>query len=243
MPRPAQLIAVLALLLAACAPQLHETAREPKPVATQAPEGFPRSDYEKWAAQGKPVYRIDLARSLVALTVRRSGSLARLGHDHAVASHQVQGYIAPEEGRADLYIPLAELVVDEPGLRAQAGLDTQPSESDILGTRANMLDKVLEIQQFPFALIRVSGLEKAATGVRLAVAITLRGVTRQFQVPAQLEAGRGEMGVSGMLEFKQSDFGIVPFAILGGATSVQDGLSLRFEIYGRQGLAPSEPPG
>jgi len=242
MLRPAHLVAVLAVLIAACALQIRETAPEPKLPAGQAPENFPRDEYEQAAAQGKPVYRIDPAGSLVFITVRRGGSFARLGHDHVVASREVQGYIAPEERRADLYIPLGELSVDEPALRAEAGLDTQPSESDIAGTRSNMLDKVLETQQFPFALIHVSALQKMPMGVRLTVAITLHGVTRTFDVPAQTETGRGEMSVGGSLEFNQSDFGIVPFSILGGAIQVQDRLSLRFRIrtlHGdSQALAP-----
>lgn len=234
--RPARAVAVLALFIAACAPQIRETAPEPEPVVRQAPENFPLSDYAQIAAQGKPVYRIDPARSLVSITVRRGGSLARLGHDHIVASHEVQGYIAPEEGRADLYIPLAGLSVDEPALRTKAGLDTQPSESDIAGTRANMLAKVLQTQQFPFALIHASGIERMPMGVLLAVAITLHGVTRTFEVPAQVKTGRGAMSVTGLIEFNQSDFSIAPFSILGGAIQVQDRVSLRFRIHARQGV-------
>lgn len=233
--RPAHVVAVLAVFIAACAPQIRVMAPEPEPAVRQAPANFPRSDYEQAAAQGKPVYRIDPARSLVSITVRRGGSLARLGHDHVVASHEAQGYIAPEEGRADLYIPLDGLSVDEPALRAEAGLDTQPSESDIAGTRTNMLDKVLETQQFPFALIHVSGIEKRPTGVLLTVAITLHGVTRTIEVPAQTETARDEISVAGLFEFNQSDFGIVPFSILAGAIQVQDRMSLRFRIRARQG--------
>lgn len=237
--RPVHLAAVLALLVASCATQRPGTAPQPAPAAIAAPENFPRADYERAAAQGKPVYRVDAARSLVAITVRRGGSLARLGHDHVVASHAAQGYIAPEQGRADLYFPLGELSVDEPALRAEAGLDTQPSPSDIAGTRTNMQGKVLETQQFPFALIRVRGAEKMPTGVLLAVAITLHGVTHRFEVPAQIETGRGEMSITGLVEFNQSDFGIVPFSILGGAIQVQDRISLRFRIHARQG--PGQP--
>ena len=58
-------------------------------------------------------------------------------------------------GRADLYVPLDTLVVDEPALRAEAGFDTQPSAADIAGTRRNMLEKVLEADRYPFALIAV----------------------------------------------------------------------------------------
>ena len=243
MPSPcaARALAVLALLMAACAPLVRETAPQPGPALAQAPASFPRADYEQLTARGQAVYRIDPALSLVAITVRRGGSLARLGHDHVVASHGIQGYMAPEAGCADLYVPLDELSVDEPALRAEAGLDTQPSESDIAGTRANMLDKVLATQQFPFALIRVTGVEQRLTNGRLTAAITLHGVTRAFEVPARIETESDAMRITGSLEFKQSDFGIAPFSILGGAIQVQDQIKLSFKIQSRKVGNPSDP--
>jgi polyisoprenoid-binding protein YceI len=226
----------MTVLVVACAPQIREP--EPRSAVGMAPANFPHRFYEQATAQGKAVYRIDPARSLVTVTVRRGGSLARLGHDHVVASHKIQGYIAPEANRADLYFRLSELSVDEPLLRVEAGMETQPSESDIAGTRINMLDKVIDAREFPFALIHVSGLEKVATGVRLAVAITLHGVTRTFEVHAQMQTPPDTMSVTGSLELNQSDFGIVPFSILGGAIQVQDRLSLRFNIHARVGNLP-----
>jgi hypothetical protein len=229
MPRRALCaLALLAALLSACAPPLRQAAPEPASAARRTPAEFPRAFYEQALSRGQPVYRIQPARSLVAITVRRGGSLARLGHDHVVASRGVQGLVAPGDGRADLYLPLAELSVDEPALRAEAGLDTQPGEADIAATRANMLDKVLEVQRFPFALVGV----KTRADARLDVAITLHGQTRSFEVPARIAVRRGEMRVSGELELDQSEFGIVPFSVLGGAIQVQDRLSLRFDLHG-----------
>lgn len=227
----------LALLLAACAQPAREPAGEPALAAAQAPENFPREVYRRAAAEGKAVYRIDPARSIVAIIVRRGGSLARLGHDHVVVSHDVQGFVAPEEGRADLYVPLRALSVDEPAFRAEAGLDTQPSEADIAGTRSNMLDLVLDAQKFGFAVIHVKDIGKTPTGNRLDVGITLRGVTRSFDVAAQTAREGVGFRASGVLEFDQSEFGIRPFSILGGAIQVQDRLSLRFRI---QALAHAE---
>lgn len=232
--RIAQAAVVLAALLAACAPQLRETS--PPSAARAVPENFPRNAYEQAMAQGKPVYRVDPALSLVAITVRRGGALARFGHDHIVASHDVEGYISPDEGRADLYVPLGKLTVDETSLRAEAGLDTQPSASDIAGTRSNMLDKVLETQKFQYALIHVSSIEKGQMGMRLSVAITLHAVTRTFETSSQVETSGKEMSVSGLIEFNQSDFGIVPFSVFGGALQVQDHLSLKFRIRARPNL-------
>jgi hypothetical protein len=49
-------------------------------------------------------------------------------------------------------------------------------------------------------------------------------------VPAAVVGSAGEISVAGTLEFDQSDFGIAPFSILGGAIQVQDRLSLRFSV-------------
>jgi polyisoprenoid-binding protein YceI len=230
--------AMLVLWMAGCA-QLPPREGAPAPAVTQAPADFPAQDYERIAAQGRAIYRVDPVHSLVVITVRRGGSLARLGHDHVVAARAVQGYVAPDDGRADLYVPLAELTVDEPALRAQAGFDTQPSATDIEGTRANMLDKVLETQRFPHAFIRVSSVERSASGARLKLALVLHGVTRNFDVPARLQAAGDELSVTGSLAFKQSEFGIVPFSILGGAVEVQDALDLRFAVQAVRGVDAS----
>lgn len=222
----------LALLLAGCALLVPEAP--PPAVFAGAPADFPESEYRAALALGKPVFRVDSSASLVVVEVRRSGSLARLGHDHVVASHEINGYVAPEEGRADLYVALGRLAVDEPGLRADSGFDTQPSPSDIAGTRANMLEKVLEADKFPFARIRVSGVGAGRTRATLGVLITLHGVTRRFEVPAEIVADSEAIDVSGRLAFDQTDFGITPYSLLGGAIAVRNRVDMRFHIRARR---------
>jgi hypothetical protein len=217
--------AALAAILAGCA----QILRVEPPIAP--PSEFPEGYYQQALKTGKPVYRIDPAQSLVVIEVRRGGSLARLGHDHVVASHELTGYVAPGEGRADMYVALARLVVDEPELRKEAGFDTQPTESDIEGTRSNMLNHVLEAEKFPFALIGVAGADSKEKKTTLAVAITLHGRTHTMKVPAEIEADAKSVSVSGKLAFNQSDFGIAPYSLLGGAIAVKDGLALRFRIH------------
>ena len=222
----ALLSAMLALTLAGCAPPVRERASAPAAPPAEFPEGY----YLEAAARGRPVFRVESPESLVVIEVRRAGSLARLGHDHVVASHEVGGYVAPDEGRADLYVQLERLEVDEAALRAEAGFDTQPTESDIEGTRANMLVRVLEADKFPFALIRVSGADASRREVTLSVAITLHGVTRALQAPATIDADADLIEVSGRLSFDQTDFGITPYSVLGGAIAVRNGVDLRFRI-------------
>lgn len=228
-PRRLWLAAILAALAACALPPSPSVAPVPPVAPTAAvPATFPAAYYRQAAAQGQLVLQIDPQRSLVTIEVHRAGALARLGHDHVVASHDVQGYVAPQAGRADLYVPLTRLTVDEPPLRAEAHFDTQPSEAAIAGTRRNMLDKVLEAERFPVALIHVE--RDTAAPSHLIVSINLHGLTRTLAVPAQIEKRPEGMAVSGHLELKQSDFGMTPMAVLGGALQVADGLDLRFRV-------------
>jgi YceI-like domain len=227
MPRAISLVALasLAMLLAACAPE----ATRPPESLRQAPDRFPEASYRQLAVQGRPVFRIDPARSLLVIEVYRGGSLARVGHDHVIAAHDLQGYAAPEEGRADLYLRLDDLVVDEPGLRAEAKLETHPSEDDIAGTRRNMLN-AFQAEQFPFAVIHLERGGTTAGDAPLSVALSLHGVTRTVEIPVQLSVAGDELSAVGDLSLKQTDFEIKPLSILGGALQVRDEVKVKFSI-------------
>jgi polyisoprenoid-binding protein YceI len=69
------------------------------------------------------------------------------------------------------------------------------------------------------------------------VTLTLHGATRTLEVPIRLEQRPREVAVSGRLALNQTDFGIVPFSILGGAITVQDRVDVRFAITARE-VAP-----
>lgn len=222
------LVAAVVLVLAGCAPS---PVREPAKAPAEAPKAFPDSHYRELLAAGRPVYRVDPKESVVVIEVRRAGKFANLGHDHVVASRDVRGWIAPEEGRADLYVALDALTVDEPELRQESGFDTQPSDTDIAGTRANMRDKVLEVDRFPYALVHAT----VKDGDRaLRVSITLHGTTRSFDVPGKVDADAQRVEASGRLSFDQSAFGITPYSVLGGAVAVRDRLDLRFDVRARR---------
>lgn len=215
-------VAVLVALLGGCAAQVAAP-----PSTSGFPAAFPAAYYERLQRQGQPVFRIDAAHSLVVIAVRRSGSLARLGHDHVVASHDVAGYIAPDQGRADFYVPLDALVVDEPALRAEAGMQTQPTPDQIAGTRRNMLEHVLETHSYPYALVAFD--DRGKTLPRR-VNLTLHGRTEAVEVSPRIEEAAEEVSVEGSLAIDQSRFGIAPFAILGGAVAVQDRVDITFRL-------------
>lgn len=191
-------------------------------------------------AQNGPVLRIDAQASLLTITVRRGGALARLGHDHVIASRTLDGWVAPERGQAFFQFRLDAMSVDEAVLRAQAGLETTPSNEAIAGTRHNMLVRVLDAERYP--LVTVQARYGATPGV-LDAAITLHGVTRQVAVPTTVASaadGRS-LQASGKLLLNQSDFGITPFSVLGGAMAVQDQMELAFDIRASAPAAGAAP--
>ena len=214
----------LAVLLAGCTPPM---TVPPAPTAP-LPPGFPGAHYKLAAERGDKILRVDGARSLVLIQVYRGGTLARLGHDHVVASHDLRGFVDLDEGQTDLYLSVEGLAVDEPGLRSEAGFSTRVTPEVAEGTRHNMLERVLSPSRFPFVLIHATG--KSTDGSVLTVAITFQGATKTFQVPVQVETGAGGLVFSGRMAVRQSDFGLTPLSILGGALQVQDGMELRFRI-------------
>ena len=217
-------------MLAACTPLPPAPAQAPAPAATAAMPA------PAWQQPGMHVLHIVPQESLLTITVRRGGALARLGHDHVIASRTLQGVVAPAPGRAQFQFRLDEMSVDEESLRQAAGLTTTPSADAIAGTRHNMLVRVLDAERYPWVRI-----EARRTGDKevLDADITLHGVTRTVQLPvrvAEAADGRG-LQASGSLLLKQSDFGIVPFAVLGGAMAVQDQMELAFRITARQDVS------
>lgn len=233
----AALVVLAVAFIAGCAPGQPPRESTEATVAPSAPTappaGFPDADYRQAQAAGHRVLRVDSERSLVVVEVRRAGALARLGHDHVVASHDVQGYVDLDGGRADLYLPLLRLAVDEPDLRSGAGFDSQPSAAAIAGTRHNMLGKVLDAERFPFVVVAIR--RSAVDATALQVAVTLHDTTRSFAVPAQIETLADGVAVAGRFSVNQTDFGIVPLSVLNGALQVADRLDLRFHVVARRG--------
>lgn len=217
---------LLACLLAACAPAgLHKES----PASAAAPAADWRAPYRQWQAAGQTVLRIDAQHSLITVLVRRAGPLARFGHDHVVAIRQFDGYVAPAHNGADFQFRLDQMTVDEADLRTQAGLAPQPSADAIAGTRHNMLARVLDADRFPLVHVHAT----RSDDDHLQLDITLHGVTRTLPVAARRETDADGLRVHGTVKLRQTDFGLVPFSVMGGAMAVQDELELQFDLRAR----------
>jgi polyisoprenoid-binding protein YceI len=178
--------------------------------------------------------------SLLQILVYRGGAMARLGHNHVIASHQLQGaaYVTDvaTQTRFDITFPVNELTVDEPALREIAGADFPPNvpESARDGTRGNLLSEaLLDGAKYPTIRLRALDVIEAADGYDMGVEITIKDQVRSVRVPVAVQRSAGSIKASGEFGLKQSELGLKPFSIAMGALVVLDDMKVRFDVTAR----------
>lgn len=199
---------------------------------------LPGDLYLEAAEQGIPVFRVDARASRADILVFRGGKLARFGHDHVVSTTEINGFVSLpanfENGRADLTVPLATLEVDRGELREKYGLKTKVSVSAKMGTRRNMLEKVLEVTDWNNVSIRATVARPDLHAPVLDINITLHGINRNFELPVSMQVTGDELHVKGTFTLQQTDYGMHPYSALLGGLRVQDGVEIYFDIVARR---------
>ena len=205
---------------------------------------------------GRP-YDVAADESLLTIRVYRGGPLAKAGHNHVIASHALRGslYVPVDLAQStfEIHLPVIELTVDEPGLRADEHSDDFPPDvpdSAKEGTRHNMLSPaLLDGDQYPEILLQSERLERIAPGASAAgsptvpnapeasvaqwlahIQVTVRDKTNTVVVPVHFEQRADVIEVSGEFPLKQSDLGLTPFSALLGALQVIDEMKIRFHV-------------
>ena len=198
-------------------------------------------------------FRVDTADSLLTIQVYKGGPLSRAGHNHVIASHSLKGVVyVPEDltrGAFDIRIPVNELVVDEEDLRAEAGPDFPPKvpEEARVGTKRNMLGgALLEAERYPEIALQSEAIQRGPQGLEIQVRVIVRDRATSVVVPVTYELRGDWMRVLGETALKQSDLGLTPYSLFGGALRVEDEMKVKFRIVARAGAPaptpPSEPP-
>jgi polyisoprenoid-binding protein YceI len=180
------------------------------------------------------------AESLLQILVHRGGAMARLGHNHVIASHQLGGSVyLPDDlrqTRFDISFPVNDLTVDEPGLREQAGPDFPPNvpQSARDGTHGNLLSEaLLDGAHYPTIRLRATDVIEAANGYDMGVEIAIKDQVRTVRVPVVVEQKEGTLVASGEFPLKQSELGLKPFSAAMGALLVLDDMVVRFSVTAR----------
>jgi polyisoprenoid-binding protein YceI len=183
---------------------------------------------------------VDSDASLLIIRVYKGGALSRAGHNHVIASHSLTGvaYVPDEPTRAsfDIHMLAEELTVDEDELRAQEGPDFPPGipENAKVGTRRNMLGPaVLDADRYPDIVLQSEAMQRGPDGLEAQVRVIVRDRASPAIVPLKYEIHGNELRVEGELALKQTDLGLTPFSLFGGALKVEDEIKVRFRVVAR----------
>lgn len=228
-------LAVWVLLLpVGCALVPGNGVRESTAPQPLAGEPFPLT----WLDEPGGPWTLDRDNSSVRLRVYRGGRLARLGHNHVIEVRDLDGSLVRLDsggGAADLRFRPDRLLVDDPQARARYGepFAEMPDPEAVEGTRRNLLGpEVLDADNWPHVAI-LARIDRLAPGPATAdLHLSLRGTGRRYRVPVRIEDTAGGLSVSGSFSLRQTDLGITPFSVLGGALVVRDEIEIDFRIVG-----------
>ncbi|HEU4778965.1 MAG TPA: YceI family protein [Steroidobacteraceae bacterium] len=216
--------------------------RPPAP-ATPAPEPAPTAPSP--IPTDAREYSVVAEESLLQILVYRGGAMARLGHNHVIASHHLSGevFVADDvlQSRFDIRVPVNELTIDEPAMRELAGADFPPGvpQSARDGTRKNMLSEaLLDGEKYPAIRLRATDVVAAGEGFDVGVEITIKDQVRNVRVPIAFQRKEGALMARGEFSLKQSELGFKPFSVAMGTLVVLDEMRIHFEISARMGTLP-----
>jgi polyisoprenoid-binding protein YceI len=217
-----------AVMLTACQTPPH-AAPAKAPPATASPTA---------SLNGKR-YVVDPQVSEIRLLVYRDGPMARVGHNHVMVG-QVQGELSVSDTAAAsgfrIEIPVESLQVDAPAARTEEGEKFAQEVSDQArkGTRDNMLGAdVLDAAHYPVIRIDSVALKGPRWNPDISARITVRGKTSNLRFTAAVIDQIDTLTVIAAFRVRQSDLGIKPYSILGGAVTVRDAIDIRVRLVAR----------
>jgi len=240
------IVLLLPLLLGGCQtqPADRDATSGQTPTSTADWPGF---DYARADAPDRRAYGLDPAGSRLEIVVRRDGPLARFGHDHAVSVQGLEGFLlldaAGAGSRADLRFPLEDLDIDSPEVRGRYRLDTEPDAKSIQGTRANLMEHVLDARRWPWVTLRLDEFAHRQEHYSAWLEIAINGGQYGSRQPFELRESGSTAVVEGSLVIRQTDLGLEPFTALGGGLKVADPLEIHFRLTGRRLAGRVSPTG
>jgi polyisoprenoid-binding protein YceI len=218
----------MGMALAACqtAPTAPAPAPGPEAVYTPPP--------------GAREYRVDQATTLLTIQVYKGGSMAKMGHNHVIASRNLSGSVwltaNPLDTRFDIRLPVNDLRVDEPELRERAGADfpREVPQNAREGTYKNMLSAaLLDGANYPEIRLRALDVLTAGEGFDVGVEITIKGQPHVVRVPMTVQHTPDSVVATGELALRQTELGLTPFSVMLGALVVQDEIRIHFSVTAR----------
>lgn len=174
-------------------------------------------------------YRIDPGRSRFMVKAFATGMLSAFAHNPTIAIRDFTGEVefapdSPEQSSLNIRIQSGSLQVAD-----------EVSDKDRREMERQIREEVLETDRYPeivFESTNVSADRIMASQYRAKIKgnVTLRGLTRDCEITAQIIAGPDTLRAHGEFPLKQSDFNIKPVTAVGGTIKLKDELKFTFDI-------------
>jgi polyisoprenoid-binding protein YceI len=167
--------------------------------------------------KGAPV-PTDPRASTITVYVYKKGLFSFMADDHVIEAPIARGTYDSASQSVDVEVDAAALKVLDPKLSADTRSQVQ---SSMLGP------KVLDAEQYPKITFRSTKIEQTARNLKIAGDLSLHGQTHPVSVTAEQVDATHFMGSA---TIRQTDFGIAPIKVAGGAVSVRDDVKIEFRI-------------
>lgn len=166
-------------------------------------------------AQPKP---IDVKQSKITVYAYKSGLFSFAAHDHLIEVPIARGALDEQAKTIEFTVKTGSLQV----------LDPDDSEKNRKEIHATMLGpKLLEADKFPEITFRSTSVKQIdANTAAVEGVLTIHGVSR----PVALTVKRDGKFYVGSAKMKQTDYGLTPVIVAGGAVKVKDEIKVDFRV-------------
>lgn len=189
--------------------------------------------YMETAKAGLLHYVVDARSSRFTVQAFATGILSAMGHNPKIGIRTFTGEVdfsadGAQAGRFRLSMKSNSL-----------GVLDDVSDKDRRDIEKMMNEQVLEPSKYPDMVydapsVSIARIDAALFSATLNGALTFRGVTRNQLIAARIAVFDEMLRASGEFTLNQSDYGIKPISVAGGALKVKDELKFSFEMVARK---------
>ena len=179
-------------------------------------------------------YRINTAQSRFMANVGSGGLLWFMGHSHHFAIRDFTGeaVITPES-----IVPSSLEIIIKAASLEEAGKNFTEQQKQIINKEAH--EEVLEVSKYPeitFKSTSVTGRMKPDRQFEAKIAgdLTLHGVTRPIEIPAQVMVSGSTLHATGGFSINRSDYKVKTHSIKGGTIRVRNKIRFEFDMVANQ---------
>jgi len=172
---------------------------------------------------------INSEKSLLTVHVNKAGLLSFIGHQHIVASRDLDGWVDEVRNQGYFSFGIAKMTMDEPLLLKGKMLPDELNPSEKEATKQNMM-KMLDAKNFPGVRVLVTSFDQTKSMIHAKIIVKDQMIERDLLVKVTRSANNKITNLTGETRLKLLDFAVEPFSALAGLLSVNNEISIEWNL-------------